>query len=173
MTLLQPFVVCALVFFQTTLSMASGTFWDEVKRSQKICSNLECEASPLKKITITTSQWRKIPLETRNHLRNIARSLVDDTWTDTILEGDYVIKGHTRIDDVYFLVKNNDQVGFWIKYSVRAWDTSTCAYDPFDNRDLKPCQEGRIYEAAIVELNLTSFDIDPYFTARFTLNPEP
>jgi len=162
----QSFLVM-IVLSVSSLAYASLSFWDDIHQSQNLCANLSCNESPIKKQEITAAQWRKIAPDIREELRKIARRLVNENWPDTILEGDYVIKGHTRLDEVAFLVKNGEVIGFWIYYSVRAWDISSCDYDPIDNDNLASCAEGRIYEGAFVHLNLQSFDVDRHHAAQF------
>jgi hypothetical protein len=155
-------------FISTPHSFASSeAFWDEINRSQGLCADLTCEQSPVKKRLIKATEWSKMSPHIRAELRKIARTIVDEIWPDTILEGDYLIKGHTQLDEVYFLLKNDEIIGFWISYSVRAWDVSTCNYDPIEYKDLSGCREGRIYEGAFVHANLKTYDIDHYYSAHF------
>jgi hypothetical protein len=165
-------VFCFFALFFTFISasysfVSSEAFWDEIYRSQSFCADLACEKSSVKKRPIKTSEWIKISPEVRAELRKIARTLVNENWPESILEGDFIIKGHTRLDEVYFLMKNNESIGYWISYSVRAWDVSTCDYDPIEHRDLSDCREGRIYEGAFVHSSLKDYNVDRYFSAHF------
>jgi len=148
-------------------ALASTAFWDEIQISQNACGNLACDHSTIRKKLITTGEWRRLAPKARGELRRIARSLVNENWPDTILEGDYIIKGHTRLDNVYFLLKDDQIIGFWMLYSVKAWDVSSCDYDPIGHKDLTGCIEGRISEGAFVHLNLKTFEVDRYHAADF------
>jgi hypothetical protein len=161
------FILSVIILSITSLAHGSLDFWDDIRRSQNFCGNLICSESPIKKQEISATQWRKIAPDTRKALKRIAQKLVNENWPDTILESDYVIKGQTRLDQVTFLVKNGEVVGFWIYYSVQAWDTGSCDYDPIENKSLAACPEGRIYEGAFVHISLQSFAVDQFHSATF------
>lgn len=155
----------------TPNASASDTFWKDVEIGQSNCPDLNCELSPVKKQAISSYQWRQIDLQTRNKLRSIARYMVNSYWPDTVLEGDLIIKGHTRLDQTYFVTKNEEVVGYWVVYSVRAWDVSTCNYDPIEYPSVEGCLEGRISEAAFIEVSLQSSRVDDHFSATFEALP--
>lgn len=146
---------------------AQAQFMSEIRRAQKHCRSLECPNSPIKKVIMSDSDWRTLPLSVRQHLRQVARNLVNERWPDAILEGDYVIKGPSRLDQKAWLLRGREPVGYWIQYSVRAWNYSNCDFDPFQNPSLKGCLEGRIYEAAFVSLDLKEYDVDENQLAEF------
>lgn len=74
-------------------------------------------------------------------------------WGDTILEGDYYAAGHTRVDAVVAIYKDDDLVAYHFLYSEKSWDTSTCPYDGH-RASLTGCTIGRIAESAYALLDL-------------------
>ncbi len=76
-------------------------------------------------------------------------------WGDTILEGDYVSFGPTRLDEVKAIFRSGEIVGFRILYSEGAWFTAQCDYDG-SQKSLAACQAGRISEGSFVS---RQFDI--------------
>ena len=160
----------ALFFAMIIGSQAYAQFIKEVRRAQKQCSSLDCPNSPIKKVIMSQTEWLNLPLSTRRQLQTVARLLINERWPDTILEGDYIIKGPSRLEQKAWLVHNQEPIGYWIEYSVRAWDYSQCDFDPFQNPSLKGCIEGRIYEAAFVSLSLKEYDVDESHLAKFIPN---
>ncbi|MGZ3691827.1 MAG: hypothetical protein ACXVAX_10005 [Pseudobdellovibrio sp.] len=88
-------------------------------------------------------------------------------WADTILEGDYVADGKTRIDRIYKLYKNNQLLAYMLTYSEKAWDTSNCRYDGFHVTSLQGCTEGRIVETSFVSTDFKEFFYNEKTYAKF------
>lgn len=91
-------------------------------------------------------------------------------WGDTILEGDYVAAGNTRLDQIFVVQKGRDVIAYRIVYSERAWDTSNCSYDPGDRGSLENCTPGRISEASFIAPSLDDNAADEENYATFTPN---
>ena len=88
-------------------------------------------------------------------------------WADTILEGDYVADGKTRIDRIFRLYKNNQFLAYMLTYSEKAWDTGTCAYDGLHVSTLQGCTEGRIVETSFVSPDFKEFFYNEKTYAKF------
>lgn len=88
-------------------------------------------------------------------------------WGDTILEGDYVADGNTRLDSVRVLKINQKPVGYLITYSEKAWNISDCAYDGLHPEALNDCVSGRIVESSYVSPDLSEYFYDDTTSATF------
>lgn len=88
-------------------------------------------------------------------------------WADTILEGDFVADGVTRLEGVQGVFQGEEFLGFRIVYSERAWYVGNCGYDSARVSTLAACRPGRIYEASYVSRNLTSWMRDETALAHF------
>lgn len=88
-------------------------------------------------------------------------------WGDTILEGDYVAAGDTKLDQVRELKINGSLAGYLITYSETAWNISDCAYDGLHPESLKDCVHGRIVESSYVSLDLREYFYDDSTSAVF------
>lgn len=89
-------------------------------------------------------------------------------WGDTILEGDYVAAGRTRVDRVQGIYRDQELVAYRILYSEKAWDVSQCNYDPNNKREsLKTCTQGRISETTFTSKDLKTYEVDDQDYAEF------
>lgn len=77
-------------------------------------------------------------------------------WGDTILEGDYLAKGDTRLDQVFAIRRNGRLVGYRIVFS----ETARSPYGP-----------GRIVEAAWIHADLRTALTDDKQYAAFIETP--
>jgi hypothetical protein len=86
-------------------------------------------------------------------------------WGDTILEGDYLADGKTRLDRIEGLFHGDQLLAYRIRYSERAWYTGDC--NPGVDRSRASCQEGRIAEASFVWPSLREWTVDDRAWAEF------
>lgn len=90
-----------------------------------------------------------------------------DIWADTILEGDYVADGRTRLDKVTLLYQEDHIIGYKITYSEQAWYTGECDFAYNIKESLKDCPEGRIVESSFVSLDFKTYFRDEKQLAEF------
>ena len=102
----------------------------------------------------------------RGYFKIIAKKQAQ-IWGDTILEGDYIADGDTRLDQVRELKINDKTVGYLITYSEKAWNISDCAYDGLHPELLNQCVVGRIVESSYVSLDLREYFYDDTTCATF------
>lgn len=145
----------------------NSVFWEALFQSQISCPHLQCPKSLIKKTKLTQEQWRSLSSTVRKELQALAKKSANDIWPDTILEGDYIADYRVRLDAVELLTLHDEFVGYWILYSARAWDTSTCDYDPLSPNTIKNCQQGRIYEGSFTNFNFSESLIDINHLATF------
>jgi hypothetical protein len=88
-------------------------------------------------------------------------------WGDTILEGDFISEGSTRLDRVQAVEDpaSHALVAYRITYSEKAWAMEACEYA--DTGRLDGCKPGRISEASFVSPDLKSWITDDRFMADF------
>lgn len=89
-------------------------------------------------------------------------------WGDTILEGDYVSDGHTQVDQVVALYKDNVLQNYKFTYSEKAWMISDCDYNIALPESLKSCVSGRIIESSYSSPDFKKIDRDVTEYAQFT-----
>ncbi|WP_413576109.1 hypothetical protein ACLVWU_17130 [Bdellovibrio sp. HCB290] len=133
-------------------------FYDEAAHFTAACNQTACRAPySAALVYYQASRMNKLEQNSSEALRTVANYQAQ-IWSDTILGGDYYAAGRTRMDSVVAFFKKDRLVGFKIRYSEKAWNTSECAFN--GKRDsLKGCQEGRISEESYV-----SPDFQTYFT---------
>ena len=102
----------------------------------------------------------------KSYFRIIAKKQAQ-IWGDTILEGDYIAAGDTRLDQVRELRINDKPVGYLITYSEKAWNISDCAYDGLHPDTLNECVSGRIVESSYVSPDLSKYFYDDTTCATF------
>jgi hypothetical protein len=88
-------------------------------------------------------------------------------WADTILEGDYISDGATRLEAIQGIYRGEELLGYRIIYSELAWYTGECRFDSSDVSTLAGCQVGRIIEASFVSHRFTSWMRDETAFAKF------
>ncbi|WP_413558909.1 hypothetical protein [Bdellovibrio sp. HCB209] len=143
-------------------------FYDEAAHFVNACSSGACKAPY--SVVLAYSQKSRINKMDQNHLEILRKVAFTQAqiWGDTILEGDVIASGRTRLDTVTAYLKNNRVVGFKIRYSEKAWDTSDCNYDG-SKSSLKTCKVGRIYEESYVSPDYATFFTDEDRQADFSL----
>ncbi|HEX7675495.1 MAG TPA: hypothetical protein VF412_15070 [Bdellovibrio sp.] len=158
------FFITALITLVSSFAFADkmgpngDKFYEEAAHFVNACSEEPCKA-PYSALVLYSQKAKLNNLEAqvRTDLKDIAVEQAQ-VWGDTILEGDYVAAGHTRLDLVTGYYKNNVLVGYKIQYSEKAWFTGNCHYTG-TRESLKDCKEGRIQETSYV-----SEDRGTYFT---------
>lgn len=91
-------------------------------------------------------------------------------WGDTILEGDYVADGKTRIAQVEALLKETQVMGYRVVYFEKAWWVGECDFTGKNPETLNKCLAGHIEEAAFVTQDLNTIHTDEAQTAIFKEN---
>ncbi|UYL08608.1 hypothetical protein B9G69_016315 [Bdellovibrio sp. SKB1291214] len=143
-------------------------FYDEAAHFVNACSQDPCKA-PYSAVLVynQSSRLNKLTQEQTDILRKVAFTQAQ-IWGDTILEGDFHSAGRTRLDSAVAFFKGNKVVGFKIRYSEKAWNTSECAFDG-TKASLKGCVEGRIAEESFVSPDFFTFFTDEDRQADFSL----
>ena len=165
-------IVCMLFLFQTPTVMADevvnpARFIYEAGQISDLCDKeFRCPAPYELKNIFRYSEQQPIDSDLKKALTRIAKSQAQ-VWADTILEGDYVAQGFTRLDRVEEIYKHNILIGFLIKYSEKAWDTSDCSYDGIRDSTLADCAPGRIVESSFVSVDLKHYFYDEKTGAKF------
>ena len=135
------------------------TFEDVAVKFSVACVKDVCD-KPFSKTVIEPDEKMK------GYFKIIAKKQAQ-IWGDTILEGDYVADGNTRLDEVRELRINNKTAGYLITYSEKAWNISDCAYDGLHPDSLNECLAGRIVESSYVSLDLKEYFYDDTTCATF------
>lgn len=161
---MKIFVAAVLSVLVSPFAMADkmgpkgDRFYEEAAHFANACSETPCKA-PYTSVVLYNKKTRsnKLAAPLAEQLKKVAWEQAQ-VWGDTILEGDYVSAGRTRLDLVIGFYKNEKLVGYTIQYSEKSWFTGDCNYN--GTRDtLKGCKEGRIAESSYV-----SSDLQTYFT---------
>ncbi len=136
-------------------------FYSEMAQLAKFCEQKSCD-KPYEKELIEN---QKIDKNLKKTFEMIAHKQAQ-VWGDTILEGDFVAEGKTRLDKVYKLYKNNEIRAYQIVYSEKAWNVSDCSYDG-NAATLLGCVTGRIVESSYVSLDFKEYFYDENTAAVF------
>lgn len=147
-------------------------FRKEVSKLSELCTATSCKEPYSKKIEFHYNRKKTIDVKFKKAMEVIAIEQAQ-IWGDTILEGDYVADGKTRLDQITSLYKNDKLIGYLIRYSEKAWNTSSkdCQYHSSENENLEGCIQGRIIESAYVSLNLKDYFNTEKTWAVFRTNP--
>lgn len=172
--ILKTAVIALLGLFVTSISMADqmgpngDKFYEEAAHFENACQNDTCKAPYSKEIVYDQkAKLSKLSEPVKGSLRGIAAEQAQ-VWGDTILEGDYVSTGRTRLDGVVAFFKDGELVGYKIQYSEKAWYTGDCHYDG-KRESLKNCKEGRIIEGSYVSSDAQTYFSDEERYAEFSL----
>jgi|GEM_PF-1067034 len=164
--LVTLFLLSAMSFANTQTATASE-FRKSIEEAQGLCPSLKCPQSVVTLKQLDPASWTALPTTTQKFLnaQAVERSVA---WDDTILESDYFTsdKDSVSLNSVAFVDRNNQRIGYRIIFAIRAWDTSTCPFDP-ENPKLEGCQEGLIIDAAFVSLDLKEVFQDETSYAHF------
>ncbi|HEY8269844.1 MAG TPA: hypothetical protein VIG33_03085 [Pseudobdellovibrionaceae bacterium] len=157
----------ALVILSVTMSVGNAQTDSEERTEKEFYSLIEnylhscsghCQAPFQSKMAFNIRQPERSILseEVKSNLKRVASSQAQ-IWGDTILEGDYYSAGHTQLDSVLVLFKNEILIGYKITYSERAWFIGDCDFDSNDEETLKNCNEGHIHESTFVSPDFNTF----------------
>jgi hypothetical protein len=145
-------------------------FFEEVTKYEIFCKNeSNCQGEYQNEVVFSLrEQLNKIGIANSEVLKKIS---IDQAqiWGDTILEGDYVADGQTRLDQASALYKNRELIGYKIKYSEKAWYVGNCEYNGSES-SLVDCDAGRIIEVSYVSADLQTFFVDEEQTASFAFD---
>lgn len=144
-------------------------FYEEAAHFENACQVDPCKA-PYKKALVYHQQDRieQVAENTKKRLREIAHEQTA-VWGDTILEGDYYSSGRTRLDEVVAFYKNDQIVGYKIRYSQKAWALTDCAFNG-SRESLNHCREGRIIEGSYVSADTLTYFSDEERYAEFSFS---
>ncbi|MCE3010338.1 MAG: hypothetical protein LW875_06980 [Proteobacteria bacterium] len=149
-----------LCLFTPALSMAdANSFKADVRKSQRECPRLNCAQAQVHLETISVTEYRALPAELREKLREVAFDLAQ-VWGDTILEGDFEAHHQIKLDTVEFVVEGSSIVGYRLTYSASAKEVSTG-------------REGRIVESGFVHKSFRGPFRDNHSLARFMSEAKP
>lgn len=150
--------IIAGLFMQVSPARASmgpgrtRNFVNEINFLNQSCQSFNCK-SPYTVVALyrysPRADFGGLDMKSKNDLMRVASEQAQ-IWADTILEGDFVADGKTRLDEVQGLYKHKTLIGYKITYSERAWDTAYCSYDGIHEETLRGCAEGRIVESSYV-----------------------
>lgn len=134
--------------------------------------NASCDQTCLPNIyseSFQSKQLRQLPRPLFHKLQMLAYEQAQ-IWGDTILEGDYVADGNTKIDRITVIKRGNQIIGYAITYSERAWFVGECRYVHNQPDTLTGCKEGRIYETSFASADLSEAKVDENQFAVFKAN---
>lgn len=145
-------------------------FYEEVIKYEGFCKDEEnCQGEFQNEVVYSLrDQLNKIGFSNTEALKKISLEQAQ-IWGDTILEGDYVADGQTRLDHALALYKNRELIGYKIQYSEKAWYVGNCDYDGHED-SLVDCDAGRIIEVSYVSADLQTFFVDEEHTATFAFD---
>lgn len=169
---LKSFILFFCLLSVTIPSLADDYFWQLLNHSQTACLDLNCPNSLLQKQNLSSEDWRRLDRETRKTFLQFAREQIRELWPDTILEGDLYAIANVKIDATFALTDKTAPstqpiAGYWVIFSVEAWDLTTCQIDRYNRKELSQCKKGRIREAFFVDHQLTSKESDPHLPAYY------
>ncbi|MNT00345.1 hypothetical protein D3C72_1347740 [compost metagenome] len=162
------------LFTSSALADAMGPngdkFYEEAAHFENACRDGACKPPYASQIVyVQDKNFDKLTVDTKQRLRAIAQDQTS-VWDDTILEGDYVATGRTRLDSVVAFFKKDRLVGYKITYSKKAWFTGECHYDGRNRETLQGCKEGRIAEGSYVSADTLTYFSDEERYAEFFLS---
>ena len=163
------YIIRVLILFLGLLKFSApalaGGFSSEMEEVVKVCSGGECSGPYLLEHIYDHNQGASGSALAKK-LKAVAQEQAH-IWADTILEGDYVADGKTRLDKAVAIYKYDKLLAYFITYSERAWDTSTCLYDALDDATLARCKRGRIVESVYLSPDFSDYYFADENYARF------
>lgn len=162
------FLLISSIAFQTSFAETSSAAFDKTAAAFSIsCNETECDP-PYAKIVIY-DHLKNTSLRKKEILSKLSTIAIKQAqiWADTILEGDYVAEGNTRVDRVTLLSEKGKSVGYLVTYSEKAWNISDCLYDGLRPDSLAGCVSGRIVESSYVSLDFSRYFYDEKTAAVF------
>lgn len=165
------FTAVTFTAFAEDTKKIDQSFRAEIAKLSDLCTSKTCKEPYAKQLTFHHKRKKNIEIGLKILMERIAFSQAQ-LWGDTILEGDYVADGKTRLDQVTVLYKNNKLIGYLVRYSEKAWDTSSigCAYDGIHDETLAGCAQGRIIESTYVSPDSKDYFNNEKTWAVFRLN---
>lgn len=163
---MTKFIVSMMLMTLTT-TLAEGSavktsFWDVIEEFNN-CEGPVCERIYEEKELLSEGV---LPAPIRTELLKVAEDQVR-VWGDTILEGGYITRGDTDLNEVVAIYKNKQLIAYRIIYSQEAFYTDSCDYDYENDATLEDCTPGRITETSIVSPDFKEYDIDGDGYANF------
>jgi hypothetical protein len=142
-------------------------FYEEAAHFENACRDNACKPPYSSQVIfVQEKNFDKLTPQVKSNLRAIATRQAS-IWDDTILEGDYLAAGRTRLDYVVAYYKNDNLIGYKISYSEKAWLTTNCGFDGKHRETLKECKEGRIVEGSYVSADMQTYFSDEERYAEF------
>lgn len=162
-------VLISSLAFADQMGPNGDKFYEEAAHYENSCQEGVCNLPYSEQVVFDLERdVNKLPPTEQESLRNVAFDQAQ-IWGDTILEGDYVADGQTRLDKVLAFYKDNQLVGYKIQYSEKAWYTGDCNYDGKEE-SLNNCQDGRIEEGSYVSADMQTYISDEERYAEFSFN---
>lgn len=132
---------------------------------QAHCNTQYCDAGYGQKVVFDIKTPEKVALDLKTKAALEARVYEQaQVWGDTILEGDYVADGETKIARVEALYRGEYLAGYRVVYFEKAWWVGECDHDV---KNLAQCLPGYIEEAAFITNDLKVITVDEAETALF------
>ena len=170
--------IFAVLFGSLTTSLAfadqmgphGDKFYEEAAHYENFCKDENsCQGEYRNEVVYSLhDQINKIGFANAEELKKISFDQAQ-IWGDTILEGDYVSEGQTRLDRALALYKNKDLIGYKVQYSEKGWYTGNCNYDGHED-SLVDCDAGRIIEVSYVSADLQTYFVDENQSATFAFD---
>lgn len=163
-------VLISTIAWADQMGPEGDKFYEETAHYVHACKNPNGCQTPYRNEVIYNhrKEINRLTPESKEALKKISTEQAQ-IWGDTILEGDYVADGQTRLDNVFALLKNDQLVGYKILYSEKAWYIGDCEYDGRDE-SLETCAKGRIVESTFVSPDMQTFFSDEENQADFAFD---
>ncbi len=155
-------ILMALTSTMAQGSAAKSSFWDIIEEFNN-CEGPACEQIYEEREILSEGSLSKY---VEKELMAVAEDQVR-VWGDTILEGGYLTRGETSLNEVVAIYKNKQLIAYRIIYSQEAFYTDSCEYDYENDETLEDCTQGRITETSIVSPDFKEYDIDGDGYANF------
>lgn len=163
--MLKKFFALSLLFTFVSLSahadhrfVGSRKFAALIEKYQAACTTSPCQ-KPFREALLYKDGTDVASMLSASELATLKKVAFEQAqiWADTILEGDYVADGETRLMEVIGIFRSNELVAYKIRYAERAWDISTCDYDYENPETLQQCTEGFIRETSFVSPDFKNY----------------
>lgn len=151
-------VLIVALIFTTAFAHASVLDFNEQIEEFKNCEGPACEQIYTEDY-LDTAEKLSASLETR--LTAVAQN-ESRVWWDTILEGEYIVRGEIFLSDVTAIYKNKQLLAYRIVYGKEAYYTGSCDYDSENEDSLEECTSGSITETALVSPDFKEVEIEYY-----------
>lgn len=156
------FLMIALNTAMAQGSAQKNSFWELIEELNN-CEGAACEQIYEEKELVSEG---RLTASLEKELMAVAEDQIR-VWGDTILEGGYITRGETSLNEVVAIYKNKQLIAYRIIYSQEAFYTESCDYDYENEETLEECTQGRITETSIVSPDFKEYDIDGDGYANF------